>query len=58
MIINIYSAFRHFVISSLAKLEVLDGTIITDKERKEAMKVYGKRRIKSKKDHMNSNRTL
>ena len=54
----LYLTFRHFVISSLPKLEVLDGTLITDKERKEALKVYGKRRIKSKKDHLKNSRTL
>ena len=53
-----FQDYRHFVISSLPKLKVLDGTIITDKERKEAMKVYGKRRVKSKKDCAKNNRTL
>lgn len=52
------SVFRHFVISSLSKLEILDGTIITESERKEATKVYGKRRVKSQKDYERNKRRL
>ena len=55
---NISSMFRHFVISSLSNLEVLDGTIVSDKERKDAMKVYGRRSIKSKKGCINNKKTL
>ena len=42
--------FRQFVISSLGQLRILDGIEITDKEREEATKTYGRRRVKTQRD--------
>ncbi|XP_046858496.1 leucine-rich melanocyte differentiation-associated protein-like [Xenia sp. Carnegie-2017] len=55
---SLYKDYRHFVISSFEKLEVLDGIAVTAQERREAMKVYGKRRQMRKKGQIHSNRTL